>query len=166
MTLQSSGAISLADVQTEFGGSNPIAISEYYGVGTVPSSGVISLDDFYGESAFTATHTLTVGNFIDTYGFNAFLAFGAINPTSVSAIPFGSSGAVVINVLEPNNVTLQVNGDFTSKDCYIETANGSGTDTTGTFVISVTRWDIPSEAIYNDILDANGSTLDMILTLT
>ena len=33
MPLPASGAISLNDVQTEFGGSNPIAISEYYGVG-------------------------------------------------------------------------------------------------------------------------------------
>lgn len=33
MTLQTSGAISLNDVQTEFGGSNPISISEYYNVG-------------------------------------------------------------------------------------------------------------------------------------
>jgi hypothetical protein len=33
MALQTSGAISLNDVQTEFGGSNPISISEYYGAG-------------------------------------------------------------------------------------------------------------------------------------
>ena len=32
MALQTSGAISLADIQTEFGGSTPISISEYYGV--------------------------------------------------------------------------------------------------------------------------------------
>lgn len=52
MTLQSSGAISLADVQTEFGGSNPIGINEYYGVAAgVPGSGTISLNDFYGKSA-------------------------------------------------------------------------------------------------------------------
>jgi len=52
MTLQSSGAISLADVQTEFGGSNPIGINEYYGVASgVPASGTISLYDFYGKSA-------------------------------------------------------------------------------------------------------------------
>ena len=51
MTLQSSGAISLNDVQTEHGGSNPIGINEYYGVAPgVPSSGTISLDDFYGTS--------------------------------------------------------------------------------------------------------------------
>ena len=30
MTLQASGAISLGDIQTEFGGSNPIGMSEYY----------------------------------------------------------------------------------------------------------------------------------------
>lgn len=56
MTLQSSGAISLSDIQTEFGGSNPISISEYYGEDaypdTLPESGVISLNDFYGLSDF------------------------------------------------------------------------------------------------------------------
>lgn len=52
MALQSSGAISLANVQTEFGGSNPISISEYYGADSgVPGSGIISLSDFYGTSA-------------------------------------------------------------------------------------------------------------------
>jgi hypothetical protein len=33
MTLQSSGFISLANVQTEFGGANPISLSEYYSGG-------------------------------------------------------------------------------------------------------------------------------------
>lgn len=41
MTLQTSGAISLSQVQAEFGGSNPISMSEYYRggsfVGTVGS---------------------------------------------------------------------------------------------------------------------------------
>lgn len=51
MALQESGAISLANVQTEFGGTNPIAITEYYGVAAgVPASGTIALDDFYGTS--------------------------------------------------------------------------------------------------------------------
>lgn len=55
MALQSSGAISLANIQTEFGGSNPISLSEYYGVASgVPSSGAISLSNFYGTSAAAA----------------------------------------------------------------------------------------------------------------
>lgn len=56
MTLQASGPISLANVQTEYGGANPIAISEYYGVpGGLPASGTISLSNFYGKSNFLAT---------------------------------------------------------------------------------------------------------------
>ena len=51
MALQSSGAISLQDIATEFGGSTPHSLSEYYGVASgVPSSGTISLSDFYGTS--------------------------------------------------------------------------------------------------------------------
>ena len=54
MTLQSSGAISLLNIATEFGGSTPHSISEYYGVASgVPSSGEISFDDFYGTSDIT-----------------------------------------------------------------------------------------------------------------
>jgi len=30
MVIQSSGAISLSNIQTEFGGTNPISLSEYY----------------------------------------------------------------------------------------------------------------------------------------
>ena len=44
MALQSSGPISLNDIQDEFGGTNPIGINEYYGVDTgVPASGTISM---------------------------------------------------------------------------------------------------------------------------
>jgi hypothetical protein len=50
-----SGQISLADIQNEFGGSNPISINEYYanggrvpsGTGTVPTSGQISFSNFF-----------------------------------------------------------------------------------------------------------------------
>lgn len=62
MTLPSSGPLTLADIQTEFGGSNPISLSEYYAggsyvpagtsgtYGAVPSSGQISIQNFYGTS--------------------------------------------------------------------------------------------------------------------
>ena len=58
MALQSSGAISLSDIQTEFGGENPISLSEYYRDGdyttsnntSVPTSGAISLSNFYDAS--------------------------------------------------------------------------------------------------------------------
>jgi len=62
MTLQSSGQISFADIQTIFGGTNPIGINEYYndnaslytkGVSGIPSTGSsISLQQFYGKSKY------------------------------------------------------------------------------------------------------------------
>lgn len=52
MTLQATGAISLADVAGEFGGTAPHSMDEYYGVaGGIPTSGTIALDDFYGTTA-------------------------------------------------------------------------------------------------------------------
>jgi len=52
MPTPSSGPISLLDVQNEFGGSNPIGIDEYYGrAAGIPSSGTISLSNFYGKSS-------------------------------------------------------------------------------------------------------------------
>lgn len=52
MPIPGSGPLSLTDIQTEFGGTNPISISEYYGAATgVPASGAISFSNFYGTSA-------------------------------------------------------------------------------------------------------------------
>jgi hypothetical protein len=66
MALPTSGPLTLADIQTEFGGVNPIGLNEYYAgggrvppgttgtYGAVPSSGTISIRNFYGTSAATA----------------------------------------------------------------------------------------------------------------
>lgn len=59
MAIQSSGAISISELATEFGGSAPHALSEYYrdaglvpGNNTgVPTSGAVALTDFYGSVA-------------------------------------------------------------------------------------------------------------------
>ena len=68
MALPSSGPLSLSDIQAEFGGTNPISISEYYKGGAfvlttdfapnVPTSGTINIGDFYGARKTTLT-TLT-----------------------------------------------------------------------------------------------------------
>jgi len=51
--------ISLGQIQTEFGGANPIGLSEYYGATTgIPvSPNPISLGNFHGKSALTVTIT-------------------------------------------------------------------------------------------------------------
>ena len=58
MALQGSGIIKLSEIQTEFTGSNPISLSEYYRGGSyvtgnntnVPTSGAISFSSFYNAS--------------------------------------------------------------------------------------------------------------------
>jgi hypothetical protein len=73
MPIQSSGAISLLNVQNEFGGANPISMSEYYRGGvyttsnntSVPTSGAISLSNFYGgvrQFAFNITSSTLQAN--------------------------------------------------------------------------------------------------------
>ena len=72
MAIPSSGPISLDDLQTEFGGINPISITEYYRGGAyvannatnsgVPLSGAISLGDFYGAAASQSRTTTTTWN--------------------------------------------------------------------------------------------------------
>lgn len=88
MALQSSGAISLSDIQTEFGGSNPISLSEYYRGGAyttgnntgVPTSGQIQMDDFYGA---TKQYTVTV----------LLVAGGGGGGTSIDGRKWGAGGA-------------------------------------------------------------------------
>lgn len=121
MPLQSSGAISLANIQNEFGGTNPISLSEYYRGGglvantpsnlAVPTSGTIQLDDFYGASAptgsgpYTATVLLMAGSgsvFSDSENGDTAGGSGAgglyittlsITPGASYAITIGAGGA-------------------------------------------------------------------------
>lgn len=61
MALQNTGPISLGNIQNEFGGGNPIQLTEYYRGGsnvlngppilaTVPTSGAIGVGTFYGKT--------------------------------------------------------------------------------------------------------------------
>lgn len=70
MTLQSSGVISLQDIEDEFGGSGSIGLGEYYrggsivpdhtGTAGIPTSGAISFSDFYGAAALILNITTKV----------------------------------------------------------------------------------------------------------
>jgi uncharacterized delta-60 repeat protein len=122
MTLQTSGAISLSDIQTEFGGANPIGLNEYYAGGglvpsgatgtngAVPSSGKINFWNFYGTAAAAAATywmsmlTINSANTEDNYG---------------QAIAADSSGNVYITGYE----TTQTAG---YSDIFIVKYNTSG----------------------------------------
>ena len=76
MPLPSSGQISLGDIQTEFGGTNPSSTIEYYrGAGLVPNqspnlnipiSGVIKLSDFYNTSLTESSTSISLGYHISS----------------------------------------------------------------------------------------------------
>lgn len=112
MALQSSGAISLANIATEFGGSTPHSLSEYYGVATgVPSSGTISFDDFYGTSSVvTVTRSSSGTNIIlssefgtnwaadiaKVYNINSGVTLGGVGQEALQ-VSAGMGGSLTIN---------------------------------------------------------------------
>lgn len=89
MTLQSSGPISLGDIQGEFGGATPLSLSNYFRGGPnvpdhgnttpIPTSGIIALTDFYGTSVDPPLPTITAGVSGNNAGFSRGI-YGSVSP--------------------------------------------------------------------------------------
>lgn len=110
MTLPTSGPLTLADIQAEFGGTNPISLSEYYAggglvpvgatgtYGAVPSSGQISIQNFYGTSAVILLTSIVAGYEIYSSKFNTIEYYGySDGDPTVFPPPFGFIGSNVFN---------------------------------------------------------------------
>tara|TARA_B100001248_G_scaffold90253_1_gene66735 strand:- start:560 stop:1216 length:657 start_codon:yes stop_codon:yes gene_type:complete len=108
MTLPSSGALSLNSIQGEFGGSNPIGLNEYYRGGSlvpnhsnttsIPTSGTIDVQDFYGTSATSPldlTHNINMKQFTQGAGKNMFTMYGY--STNYAGTPVPSATDVSIS---------------------------------------------------------------------
>ena len=124
MTIQSSGAISLSDLQDEFGGSNPISLSEYYQNASpdlvtsnntgVPNTGsAIDLSDFYGTVlAKTVTYEIIGGGGEGAGGYTGYGAGAAGGSSSLSS----SSGTSFTTVTSTGGVggtqPAPFNGNF------------------------------------------------------
>lgn len=101
MALPGSGTISINSLVGEFGGSAPHALSEYYRDGglvssgntNVPTSGALSLSDFYGASA-TTTRDIRVQ--MSYSAGHAYSAFGVTSANSTAA-PQSYSGSLLYN---------------------------------------------------------------------
>lgn len=99
MALPTSGPLTLAQIQTEFGGSNPISLNEYYAGGAnvpagtsgtngpVPSSGQIAISNFYGTAKSTRV-TLS-------YTFSSPTADASLNLSSIGGYSAGQSDITV-----------------------------------------------------------------------
>ena len=159
MALPSSGAISFANLQTEFGGSHPITMGEYAAYRVSGSGNTIDMADFYGAFLFNASSNVTSGyQYVITpgprggaryrwsAGFNApsFTSFGTTySPPSGSASPtsnvgtssfVGTLGQVshhVSNLLGANSVILKISG--TNSNAGFTTMQVAGISTTQNF---------------------------------
>lgn len=108
--------ISLGQIQTEFGGSNPISISEYYNGGSyithtvnaiapnVPSSGPIKFSDFYGAAKlFDVNFYISRdSNFNNKYYFN-----NAVGTAEIS-LPGATLQNTTITLKFVKNVSYQI----------------------------------------------------------
>ena len=115
MPLQSSGSITFANIQTEFGGTNPIGINEYYLNGTsgyvtgsgavgIPTSGQISINQFYGKSKVVANTVPTAVATDFSYGgiyYDPYIYVGNVTDviTGSSATNLSRSGVSTFNLI-------------------------------------------------------------------
>lgn len=134
MTLQSSGAIKFSELQTEFGGSNPISLSEYYaggayvpsgtsGVnGAVPTSGTISMSKFYGTSdvAFSPDGGTSAGSPVAADNVGATSASRTLSCTSPAVWTFTRDGdtsgtASIASGNTSTSITFNLSTSFSNK---------------------------------------------------
>jgi len=149
MALQSSGAISFSDLQTEFGGSPPISLSEYYrnagfvggGAPNVPTSGALRMNKFFGgkaEIAITLASNASNQNILtlaQAQGYNASTDSTPIIVNINSGVIISGSGthALTTGGLNANsdltiNISGEVNGFFGSTGSTPNGVGGSGGD--------------------------------------
>lgn len=142
MALPSSGPLSLLDIQGEFGGSNPIAISEYYGVAAgIPASGQISIGDFYGASAApTLSYVTTTGS--NDSGSSAFtfsgVSLGATASNRYTILCIGSiANSAFTATIGGISATSVVQVKYSGDDSYVGIliCNTSSLGTTANIVI-------------------------------
>ncbi len=148
MTLPASGQITLAMIQAEFGGTNPISLDEYYKGGAnvpstatnagVPTSGAISVNDFHGASSSTGTPpppptvscTVTPSYLYTT---------GTGSKTSASATAAGAGGTVSSYAWTrlSGDSTITINSP-TAATTTFSTSIASGANKFATFKCTIT----------------------------
>jgi hypothetical protein len=168
MTLQASGTITLAQIQAEFGGANPIYLGEYYRGGAyvpnttlnlaVPTNGAIDLADFYGTSGGVQSNiTVTCGSYSDGgknsslySGYNAVTGYGSRSPTTFNGVliyGINTYGYISYNqqVWFQNNLvgnppfsSLTINGTTFNQANAVTPA---GTFSTSHLALGHTRWE-------------------------
>lgn len=164
MALQTSGAITWAQIQAEFGGANPIAINEYYKGGiyvpnttannAVPLSGAISASNFYGASAGAAL-TLTARTVLHT-------SFGG---TARAGVHVRNDGILAEYKSTSGNETY-ISGEWLTggvgANYEVMFQNVSGTAPTGTAALNTWLSLSSHRLIYVDRAVTDGTTTSVV----
>ena len=154
MALPASGIIGMNSLVGEFGGSAPHAFSEYYRGGdlvssgntNVPTSGALSLSDFYGASA-TTTRDIRVQM---SYGAgHTYSAFGVTSANSTAA-PQSYSGSLLYNpftIYSPvfragtgflgQNINMTFSQNEDAQGCSIYLYGGTSSSAVNTVVLGL-----------------------------
>ena len=135
MAMPTSGAIGFYQLQIEFGGTNPIGLNEYYGVASgVPTSGAISMYNFYGTSSVVIldTQTVTVG----TIAGNQYVGpqYGWTDFTSPST---GSVSDGTSNIYSGAAVRTLLYFDLNADTKYFSYVNAGNSGNTGWTTLTV-----------------------------
>jgi hypothetical protein len=159
MALQASGAISLADIQGEFGGSNPIGLNEYYSAAAgIPASGVISIGDFYGASASSPFSVFNAVN-VESGSADGYSLYSTKSTTS--QIVFGTAGAagVAIRVMmNTYGVFVYVKEQYTNATSYYYTPANVQTAMTTSEVLAASTNAYTSTSVTAMMLDWSYTT--------
>jgi hypothetical protein len=167
MALPGSGALAFSAIQTEFGGSNPIALSEYYrggayvgsGAPNVPTSGTISLSTFYSASAgLTINITSSTSNYniltaATAAGYNAASDTRPITVNVAGGVVVSGSGtyAMRTGVLNASSsLTVNITGSI---DGY--TGATGGTNAAGSVGGDALFWETNGTAVVNVLSGGN-----------
>lgn len=123
MALQTSGAISFANLQTEFGGSHPITMGEYSTYRVSGSGNTISMNQFHGASlGYVLTQGLTSAGTIR--GHNA--SVGSISPTTYSGATISAAYMLVVTIKGSTSYTMIVNMTGNRAKSFFTTFAGGG----------------------------------------
>lgn len=118
MPLQTSGAISLADIQAEFGGSNPIGINEY-------TRGGINVPDTPANSSIKTTTSSM--SFADYYGASSAPAITVVLNSTYSETTSGVDVTSPYYSQADITINFENDGDLTVDRYSTPTTIGNGT---------------------------------------
>jgi hypothetical protein len=132
MSLPSSGTLTLNDIQNEFGGSNPIGLSEYYRGGTyvpnspltttIPTSGTIAVSNFYGTSKRIQVASTITG---PTTDYNVYTNRSPFYISGITDLTVTVNSGVSVGSTSNGSYAMLVPSEFSPTDTVTIVNNGT-----------------------------------------